>query len=81
MGSALASWGTLLANLLSIASFGTSTNSQLSKHLKEHSKALEEISTSFVERGKNLDIFSFYETEKMDFLNCVVRIFIYPSIS
>ena len=71
-GSSLAEWGTHFANILNIASFGTKTNSQLSADLEERSRILRSISKSFVDRGKNLDILSFYETEKAEWLNCRV---------
>jgi hypothetical protein len=74
-GSALAGWSTLLSNVAVVASFGTKTNKGLSKDLQSQSFALQEISKSFVDRAKKLQIVSFYETDKMDFLNCRVRVF------
>ncbi|KAH8747004.1 ankyrin repeat protein [Hyaloscypha finlandica] len=71
-GSALADWSTLASNILRAASFGVNTQTQLSKDLKKNSKVLQEISKSFVERAKDLQLVSFYETEKMDFMNCRV---------
>lgn len=62
----------MFANILEAASFGTSTNARLSKGLKSHSETLCQISKSFVERGKELVIFSFYETDKWNNLNCRV---------
>jgi hypothetical protein len=68
-GSSIASWSTILSKILRAASLGTSTNTQLSKDLESNSKILDKISKSFVERGKRLEIFSFYEVDKMEFLN------------
>ena len=71
-GSAIASWSTSLSNILRAASLGTSTNKQLSTDLESNSRVRGEISKSFIERGKRLEIFSFYEVDKMEFLNCMV---------
>lgn len=73
-GSSLVDWGTMFANILKVASLGSSTNSQLSANLKERSKVLQGISKSFVDRSKPLNIISFYETEKADWLSCRVLI-------
>jgi protein SERAC1 len=72
-GSSLATWSTLLGSVVLAVSFGTMTNLGLSKDLQSHSIALQEISKSFVDRAKNLQIVSFYETDKMDLLNCRVK--------
>lgn len=71
-GSSLASWGTLLSNVASLATLGTSTNWRLPKDLETQSAVLRDISKSFVDRAKNLQLISFYETDKMDFLKCEV---------
>ncbi|PVH83321.1 hypothetical protein DL98DRAFT_569779 [Cadophora sp. DSE1049] len=70
-GADLASWATMMGNILWAASFGTSTNTKFAKELKSRSEVLDNISKSFVERGKGLKILSFYETDKMDNLNCL----------
>lgn len=62
----------MFANILKASSLGTSTNSRLSEDLEAHSNVLWQISKSFVERGKDLRIYSFYELDKMDFMNCRV---------
>jgi hypothetical protein len=62
----------MFSTVIKTASLGVHTQAQLSKDLEVRSKALKEISKGFVERGKDLVIFSFYETDKMDFLNCRV---------
>ncbi|KAF4971464.1 hypothetical protein FSARC_1692 [Fusarium sarcochroum] len=67
-GSDLANWGTMLSAILKAGSFGTSTNTQLSKDLMPDSRDLERISRSFVALSSTLKVYSFYETEKMDFL-------------
>ncbi|KAJ4319205.1 hypothetical protein N0V84_006487 [Fusarium piperis] len=71
-GSDLASWGTMLSAMLKAASFGTSTDTQLPKDLEPDSRDLERISQSFKARSAGLRIYSFYETEKMDFMKTVV---------
>ncbi|KAG6361575.1 hypothetical protein INS49_009802 [Diaporthe citri] len=68
-GSSLANWSTVLGNVASYASLGSKTNWKLSQHLQTESGQLQEISKSFVDRAKTLQIISFYETDKMDFLN------------
>lgn len=60
--------------MLKAGLMGVSTNSQLIKDLDHKSRALTSISNSFVECGKNLRIFSFFETQKLDFMNCLVII-------
>ncbi|KAH7109021.1 hypothetical protein EDB81DRAFT_954385 [Dactylonectria macrodidyma] len=69
-GSDLAFWGSIAARVAQAASFGFSANSKLSKDLKVDSVLLKHISDSFVYRGGNLNIRSFYETEFMPKLNC-----------
>ncbi|KAF3766683.1 hypothetical protein M406DRAFT_233005, partial [Cryphonectria parasitica EP155] len=71
-GSSLAVWSTVLGNIASVATFGSKTNRKLSQDLKMDSVSLQSISKSFVDRAKNLQIISFYETDKMDYLNCRV---------
>jgi hypothetical protein len=73
-GASVADWGSLLANIIKAASFGAGTNTKLLLELRSRSELLQDISRSFVDRGKHLTIFSFYETDKMDFLNCKVMI-------
>lgn len=71
----------MLANIIKSASFGTRTNTRLMNELRSRSEILEDISKSFVDRSKNLMILSFYETDKMDYLNCKVRIeYIYTNL-
>lgn len=68
-GSGIASWGAMGANMLRAASLGTSTNSALMKELKENSKTLQEISKGFPFLGLGIKIYSFTETEGMDYLS------------
>jgi hypothetical protein len=72
-GSGLANWATTFGTLLRAVSGGRSTNTQLSKDLEKNSRVLELISESFLQRIKGCKICSCYETDKMKFMNCVVR--------
>jgi protein SERAC1 len=71
-GSNVAYWSKILANVVHTAQLGNSTSSRLLSDLQKNSSILSEISSQFVERGSALQIRTFYETEKVDFLNCVV---------
>jgi hypothetical protein len=64
-GSAIASFADVLANALKGASIGTSTNTALISSLKKDSAKLADISRQFVPRGKDLKIYTFYETRKL----------------
>lgn len=64
----------MMGNILCTASFASSTNTKFAKELKSRSEVLDSISKSFVERGKELKILSFYETDKMDNLNCLASL-------
>jgi protein SERAC1 len=74
-GSNVAYWSKFLANVLHTTQLGNNTSSQLLSDLQQNSRILSEISTQFVERGSALQIRTFYETEKVDFLNCIVSQF------
>jgi len=63
----------MLANIIKSASFGTMTNTKPMNELRSRSEILQDISKSFVDRSRDLIILSFYETDKMDYLNCKVR--------
>lgn len=78
-GSDLGQWARMLSGILNTCLLGTSTNFQLTKDLERKSKTLEVISKSFIERGKDMKIYSFYETEKMEHMNC--KVILYPSAS
>jgi len=62
----------MLGRIAKAAALGTSTNSQLTKDLEPKSRVLDRIARSFVERGKALRVYSFFETQKMDYMNCLV---------
>ena len=71
-GSDLAWWSSFLANILRVATVSTSTNPKLVTALKNESTGLSDISTQFIERGANLKIYTFYETERFERMNCLV---------
>lgn len=54
----------MLANMLRAASLGASTNVQLVRDLQSRSEVLRGISRRFVEIGAELQILSFWETER-----------------
>lgn len=64
----------MMGNILRAASFAMSTNTKVAKELKSKSETLDTISKSFVERGRGLKILSFYETAKMDNINCLASL-------
>jgi hypothetical protein len=72
-GSAIAGAAHLLGKMLKTASFGVNTNTTLLKDLEIHSPKLEQISDTFLQLGQALNIVSFYETDKMDYMSNVVR--------
>jgi hypothetical protein len=71
-GSNVAYWSKVLANIVRTTQLGNNTSSELLADLQKNSRILSDISTQFVERGSALQIRTFYETEMVDFLNCVV---------
>lgn len=71
-GSGVAFWASLAVKLLHTASLGTTTNKGLLKLLCRDSKFLEGLSRRFVVENPLLRILSFYELEKVSFLNCRV---------
>ncbi|KAI9853089.1 MAG: hypothetical protein M1838_001590 [Thelocarpon superellum] len=71
-GASPAFWATLVADVLSAATVGFSTNRDLVKALKRDSPVLADVSKQFIERGADFPIVSFYETEKFSNLNCVI---------
>ena len=77
-GSGSAWWGNFAANALKAASVGTSTNTSLVADLRRDSTALIDISNQFMPRGKDLIIYTFYETQKFagEVVSlCVVKLF------
>ncbi|MCJ1391102.1 hypothetical protein MMC18_003964 [Xylographa bjoerkii] len=65
-GSDNAWWADFAATAVRISTLGTTTKSQILKVLQKESKTLMETSIAFVERGRDLEIYTFYETEMME---------------
>lgn len=65
-GSDIAWWANFAAKLLRNASLGTSTNVAILSDLEKGSATLATISNQFVDRARNMIIYSFYETEKLN---------------
>ena len=72
-GSAMASFATVLGQVMKCASLGANTNTILLKDLQQHSPKLEQVSNTFLQLAGKLRIVSFYELNKMDYMNSVVR--------
>lgn len=64
-GADAAWWFDFAANSLKGATLGVSTHTALVKDLQKASPTLATISKQFVERGKSLKIYTFYETRKL----------------
>ncbi|KAJ4422570.1 hypothetical protein N0V82_002798 [Gnomoniopsis sp. IMI 355080] len=71
-GSELAPWASTISKILKAGAVGSHTNSQLAKDLERKSHVLKQVSKSFLQHGGRLKIVSFTETEKLDWLNCLV---------
>lgn len=71
-GSDLAFWDSVAVSLVRASTLGYFTNAKLSRDLKIEAETLKHISESFVHRGAKLGIRSFYETQFMTGLNCLV---------
>jgi len=71
-GSSLAKVAEILTSIIQISSIGTNTNATVVANLKSNSETLWQIARSFVDRGKGLRIVSFYETERMPYMNTLV---------
>ncbi|KGO78310.1 hypothetical protein PITC_059230 [Penicillium italicum] len=71
-GSNSALYGGMCADMLKAACLGTRTNSALIKELKQGSRTLFEISKNFPYLGAHVSIYSFIETDRMDFLSQVI---------
>ena len=65
-GSDIAWWAGFPTKLLRNASFGTSTNVALLSDLEKGFATLANISSQFVDRARNLIIYTFYKTEKLN---------------
>ena len=64
-GAVIADLGSFFASIIKATTAGRVTNSALLKTLKKGSKPLQEISEMAVQRLSNLQICSFYETERL----------------
>ncbi|KAL8748150.1 MAG: hypothetical protein Q9190_000045 [Brigantiaea leucoxantha] len=64
-GSDTATWAKVAADALKAASVYTTTNSALVDALRKDSTDLIDISKQFAHRTKDLDIYTFYETQKL----------------
>ena len=65
-GSDSARWASFGANLLKSASMGTSTNTALVSNLVKGSTTLANISNQFVDRARDMMIYTFYETKRLN---------------
>ena len=64
-GSDSAWWANFAANALKAASIGRATNTAFVAALRKNSNTLIDISKQFVHRGKDLKIYTFYETQRL----------------
>jgi hypothetical protein len=64
-GSGAAWWASFAANALKAAGAGTTTNTSLVSDLRRDSITLTDISKQFISRTAGLQIYSFYETQKL----------------
>jgi hypothetical protein len=64
-GSNTADLGSIGARVLEVASLGRSTNTEIIKQLRQGTKVLQEISTSFVAVASDLQIWTFVESDRM----------------
>ena len=71
-GASAASWGDFFARALQALQINTNRN--LLSDLQKNSEALWQISQQFVERASTLNIKTFYETRRSDYVNCLVYI-------
>jgi len=73
-GSDAAWWFNFAANSLKGATLGVSTHTALVKELQKASPTLATISKQFIDRGKSLKIYTFYETRKLSgIVVCYIR--------
>jgi len=71
-GSDIAFWTSHASRLIHAATLGTRTNKDLLQVLRKDSEFLESLSKKFALQNQSLKILSFYETEKLSFMNCPV---------
>ena len=71
-GVETASWAAFAAWALRALQMGTATNANLFSDFKKNLETLRWISQQFVGRGSTLKMKTFYETEKLDYMDCLV---------
>ena len=71
-GADAASYGNFAARALKAIQMGTATNRNLISDLKKNSPALWQITQQFVERASTLMIKTFYELNKLGYMNSLV---------
>jgi hypothetical protein len=73
-GSGVAYWANFAASVLKALQLQTSTNRNFLSALERNSGTLRQITEQFVERSAPLEIRTFYETVKLDYMNNLVSI-------
>ena len=64
-GADLVYWKNFAANILKVVQLGFGTNTNFVEPLQKNSAILAEISQQFIERGADIQIRTFYETDKI----------------
>ena len=64
-GSGIARWATTAANVLRAGTAGVSTNTAVLAELRNDSITLTDVSNQFIDRARDLKIYTFYELEKI----------------
>ena len=70
-----ASWTKFVSRAFEALRMDTATNISLRSGLGKNSEVLQQISQQFVERGSTIRMKTFYETMKLDYMNCLVFFF------
>ena len=65
-------WADFAARAFRALQMSAATNPSFLSDLKRNSGTLEQISQQFVERGSTIEMKTFYETKKLDYMNCLV---------
>ena len=71
-GAEITSWANFAARVFKALQISTATNTNLLPDLEKNSETLRHISQQFVERASTLKMKTFYETNKLDYMNCLV---------
>ena len=71
-GADVATWANFAARAFRALQMSTATNTSLLSDLRGNSATLKQISQQFVERGSAIKMKTFYETKKLDSMNCLV---------